>query len=90
MGRYNKALGLELKGEYNEAINEYTEALKLKQYVWSYYGIASIYGRYGDINNVVKYLSTAINMDNSVKQCAREEKDFDNVRDYKAFQDLVQ
>lgn len=89
MGRYNKALGLELKGQYDDAINEYTQALQLKQYVWSYYGIASIYGRRGDINNVVKYLTTAINMDSAVKQCAKDEKDFNNVRKYDAFQKLI-
>ncbi len=89
MGRYNKALGLELDAQYDKAIAEYQSALELNKYVWSYYGIASIYGRRGDINNVVKYLSVAINMDSAVKKVAQDERDFDNVRKYSAFQKLV-
>lgn len=88
-GHYAKALALELYGHYDEAIKEYNRALCIEKYVWSYYGIASIYGRRGDIENVVKYLQMAINMDKAAKECAKKEEDFNNVRKYKEFQDLI-
>lgn len=88
-GRYAKALSLELYAHYDEALDEYNKALQIEQYVWSYYGMASIYGRRGDINNVVKYLKEAINLNPAVKGCAKTEEDFDNVRKYKEFQDLI-
>lgn len=88
-GRFNKALAYELYGHYDEAIQWYNNALKVEKYVWSYYGIASIYGRKGDIANTTKYLNMAIDMDPGVKSLAKEEKDFDNVRKYPEFQQLI-
>lgn len=88
-GHYAKALALELYGYFDEAIDEYNRALCIEKYVWSYYGIASIYGRRGDIDNVVKYLQMAINMDKAAKECAKKEEDFNNVRKYKQFQNLI-
>lgn len=88
-GRYAKALALELYGHYDEALAEYNSALEVNKYIWSYYGIASIYGRRGDIDNVVKYLKLAISIDPVVKKCAKDEPDYDNVRKYKEFQDLI-
>ncbi|WMJ80380.1 hypothetical protein RBU49_16490 [Clostridium sp. MB40-C1] len=88
-GRFNKALGYELYGHYDEALRWYDKALEVERYIWSYYGKASIYGRRGDINNTVKYLKIAINMDSSVKKIAEEERDFNNVRKFKEFKELV-
>lgn len=88
-GRYAKALAFELYAHYDEALAEYNSALEIENYVWSYYGIASIYGRRGDIDNVVKYLKIAISLNPAVKECAKTEEDYDNVRKYKEFQDLI-
>lgn len=89
-GRFNKALALELWGYYNDALKWYDKALELNNNdVWSYYGKASIYGRGGDVANTVKYLQKAINLDASVKNFARDEKDFDPVRSSDEFQQLV-
>lgn len=88
-GRFNKALAYELYGHYDEALRWYDKALEIENYVWSYYGKASIYGRRGDVENTVKYLKIAIEMDVSVKNEARNEKDFDNVRNSAEFKKLV-
>lgn len=88
-GRFNKALAYELYGHYDEALSWYDKALEVEKYVWSYYGKASIYGRRGDVANTVKYLKIAINMQESVKEEAKKEKDFDNVRNSKEFMELV-
>ncbi|WP_415875492.1 tetratricopeptide repeat protein [Clostridium sp.] len=88
-GRFNKALAYELYGHYDEALSWYDKALEVEKYVWSYYGKASIYGRRGDVANTVKYLKIAIDMQESVKEEAKKEKDFDNVRNSKEFMELV-
>ncbi|GAA0078248.1 hypothetical protein UT300005_26260 [Clostridium sp. CTA-5] len=86
---FNKALTYELYGELDEALVWYNKNLEVEEYVWTYYGIASIYGRRGDIQNTVTYLKKAINIDESVKKEARDEADFNPVRDYKEFQELI-
>lgn len=88
-GRFNKALAYELYGHYDEALKWYDKALEVENYVWSYYGKASIYGRRGDVENTVRYLKIAIAMDTNVKNEARNEKDFDNVRNSPKFKELV-
>lgn len=87
--RFNKALNYELYGKYDKALTWYDKALEVEDYVWSYYGKASIYGRKGDVENTIKYLKIAILMDSAVKNEAKTESDFDNVRDFKEFQDLI-
>lgn len=88
-GLFNKALALELYAHYDEALQWYDKALSVENYIWSYYGKASIYGRRGDVANSVANLKIAIEMDNSVKDVARQEPDFNNVRNSKEFQDLI-
>lgn len=88
-GRFNKALALELYGHYDDSLTWYNKALELEDYVWSYYGIASIYGRRGDVENTVKYLKKAVDKDSSVKATAKEEADFDKVKNSKEFKELV-
>ncbi|MEA4827938.1 MAG: tetratricopeptide repeat protein, partial [Clostridium sp.] len=75
--RFNKALAYELYGNYDEALKWYDKALEVENYIWSYYGKASIYGRLGDVENTTKYLKIAIDMDANVKNEAKKEKDFD-------------
>jgi len=87
--RFNKALAYELYGHYDEALQWYDKALEVENYVWSHYGKASIYGRKGDVANTVKYLKVAIEMDPNVKEEAKKEADFNNVRNSEEFQNLV-
>ncbi|NRD78936.1 hypothetical protein HPT25_16350 [Bacillus sp. BRMEA1] len=86
---FNKALAYELYRHFDEAITWYKKDLAVENYVWTYYGIASIYGRRGDVANTVKYLKLAISFGAYTKTAAKTEKDFDNVRNSKEFQSLV-
>lgn len=90
---FNKALALELYAHYNEALKVYHETIPIARpnwKKWSYYGIAAIYGRRGDVKDTVEYLKQAIAMDPvRVKQVARTESDFDNVRSSPSFQALL-
>lgn len=87
--RFNKALTYELYENMDEALAWYNKSLESEEYVWSYYGIASIYGRIGDIDNTITYLNKAIYMDKSVKDFAKTEHDFDLVRSSKEFKEEI-
>lgn len=87
--RFNKALANELYNHYDEAIIWYNKALEIEKFEWSYYGIASIYGRKGDVANTVKYLKLAIEINPGVRNTARNEADFDNVRQSPEFKKLI-
>lgn len=87
--RFNKALAYELYAKYDDALKWYDKALEVENFVWSHYGKASIYGRRGDVENTVKNLKTAIDMDPTVKDIAKDEVDFNNVRNSKEFQELI-
>ena len=71
------------------ALKWYNKALEVEEYVWSYYGISSIYGRRGDIDNTMKYLNKAIQMDSGVKEVAKTEHDFDPVKNSEEFKKAV-
>ncbi|ABR32381.1 tetratricopeptide repeat protein [Clostridium beijerinckii] len=87
--RFNKALTYELYGKMDDALEWYNKALDVEDYEWSYYGIASIYGRRGDIKNTMLYLNKAIQMDASIKEIAKEEHDFDTVKNSEEFKKAV-
>lgn len=87
--RFNKALAYELYGYYDDSLKWYDKALEVENYIWSYYGKASIYGRKGDVQNTIKYLKTAIDMSSDIKEIAREESDFNPVKNSKEFQKLI-
>ncbi|MCE5221118.1 MAG: hypothetical protein LLF98_07600 [Clostridium sp.] len=87
--RFNKALTYELYENMDQALEWYNKALEVEDYVWSYYGIASIYGRRGDVVNTMTYLNKAIQIDSGVKEEAKTEHDFDSVNNSKEFQKAV-
>lgn len=88
--RFNKALANELYNHYDEAIKWYEKALEVEKFEWSYYGIASVYGRKGDVSNTVRYLKLAIEINQSIKDVAKNEEDFDKVRNSVEFKQLIQ
>ncbi|KGN02391.1 hypothetical protein Z969_05565 [Clostridium novyi A str. 4570] len=89
-GRFNKALAYELYGYYDESLKWYDKALEVENYIWSYYGKASIYGRLGDVDNTIKYLKIALSMDSTIKDTIKSERDFDPVRNDPKFKNLVE
>lgn len=86
---FNKGLTYELYGNMEEALNWYNKDLEVEEYEWTYYGIASIYGRRGDVDNTVKYLKKAIEINPEVKEEAKTEKDFNPVKSSKDFENLI-
>ena len=94
-GLFNKALNYELYNKLDDALEWYDKALSVEEYMWSYYGKASIYGRRGDAENTVKYLKKAIevaakeNNDQALKDDAKTEHDFDPVRGNEEFDNLI-
>jgi tetratricopeptide (TPR) repeat protein len=89
-GHFNLGLANELAGRWDPAISAYLEAIELDDKdVWSYYGIASIYGRFGNTQKVREYLEQAIILNPAVKEIARKEHDFDPVRQDPGFQKLI-
>lgn len=90
-GHFNQGLANELAGRWDQAIAAYQKALQLdNRDTWSYYGIASIYGRLGNIDKVLEYLKPAISLNPDVKEVARNEHDFVPVREDPRFQTLVE
>jgi tetratricopeptide (TPR) repeat protein len=87
--RFNKALTYELFGKMDEALEWYNKDLEVENYEWSYYGMASIYGRKGDVKNTVTYLNKAIQIDSGVKEVAKTEHDFDPVKNSDEFRNAV-
>lgn len=86
---FNKGLTYELYGNMNEALKWYNKDLEIEDYEWTYYGIASIYGRKGDVSNTIKYLRKAIEINPLVKDEAKKEVDFDPVRGNQEFDSLI-
>ncbi len=90
-GHFNQGLANELAGRWDIAIAAYQKALQIdNRDTWSYYGIASIYGRQGNVAKVLEYLEPAINLDPDVREVARAERDFASVQKDPRFQTLVQ
>ena len=87
--RFNKALALELFGHYTESLEWYRKALEIEDDLWSYYGIASIYGRKGDVKNAIENLKIAIEKNPTVREIAAHEEDFNNIKNSKEFKDLI-
>lgn len=87
--RFNKALTYELYENFDKALEWYNKDLEVEDYEWTYYGIASIYGRKGDVINTMTYLNKAIQMDAGVKEVAKTEHDFDPVKDSEEFKKAV-
>jgi tetratricopeptide (TPR) repeat protein len=87
---FNKALAYELYANYDTALYWYDRAIAIDpKSVWSYYGKAAIYGRRGDVPDTVEYLKQAIDLNPEVKKFARQEEDFNNVKNSLEFQNLV-
>lgn len=87
--RFNKALTYELYGDMDKAMEWYIKALEIEDYVWSYYGIASIYARKGNVEETMKYLNKAIELDSNVKEVAKDEEDFNAVKNSEEFKKSV-
>lgn len=87
--RFNKGLAYSYNKQFDNAILWYNNSLELENYVWSHYGKAAVYAQKNDLSNTISSLQIAINMDSSIKQLAKSEKDFDLVKNKQTFKDLL-
>lgn len=94
-GLYTKAFNYELHEKFDDALVFYDKSLEVEEYMWTYYGKASIYGRRGDVVSTVANLKKAIEVEGAkenesgVKKEARTEKDFNPVRGNAEFEALI-
>lgn len=88
-GMFCKARSYEIYGRYSEALDCYDKAISLEDFVWSYYGKASVYGRMGDAANACKYLKIAIDKKPEVLEEAKKDVDFAEIRDKSEFKQLI-
>lgn len=90
---FSKGLAYELISDFENAMVWYDKAIELApgdpQNAWSYYGKARIYARTDDFSMCMENFKKAIEMNPSVKEAAKTEKDFDNVKDREEFNNLI-
>jgi tetratricopeptide (TPR) repeat protein len=87
--RFNKALAYSYNKDFENGIIWYDKSLELNDYCWSYYGKAAIYGQLNDVDKAVENLKSAIDLNESVKNNAKYEKDFNLIKDEESFKDLL-
>jgi len=59
-------------------------------YVDPYYNLACIYSKRGDVSKSLDYLKMAVQLNNSVKNWVKNDKDFGNVSSLKEFKEIVE
>lgn len=89
-GYFNKALVYKGLKQYDESVVDFQKNIALEpNNAWAYYGIATIYADTKQNGQALDYLQKAISCDASVKQTAKEQSHWDNLRSDKTFQSLV-
>lgn len=87
---FNKAMAYKLQKDYKNALIWFDKTISFDpQNTWSYFGKATIYSEWNDAPRAVEELRKAIGTDPGVKDAARNEKDFDNVRNDPEFVKLL-
>lgn len=78
------------KGLPDLALKEYQKAVSIDPfYDTSYYNIGCLYSKKADKVKALFHLKKAISLNKENKEWARDETDFDNIRNDKAFKELV-
>lgn len=89
-GYFNRALIYKGLKEYDASIADFQKDIALKPAdAWAYYGIATIYADTSQNANALDYLRKAVAIDDSVKETAKEQSHWDNLRDDATFQSIV-
>lgn len=88
---YDMAMANKLQNNYDQSLYWFEKTIGSDpQNTWSYYGIATIYADRGEIEASLKYLQKAIELDQAVKEVAREQSHFDSMRNNPQFKAMVQ
>lgn len=89
-GYFNRALIYKGLKQYDKSIADFQKNIDITpSAAWAYYGIATIYADTKQTDPALSYLQKAINLDSSIKQTAKEQDHWDNLRDNATFQTLV-
>ena len=89
-GYFNRALIYKGLKEYDASIADFQKDIALKPAdAWAYYGIATIYADTLQNADAIEYLRKAAALDDAVKQTAKEQSHWDNLRDDAVFQSIV-
>lgn len=87
---YNKGNALFLLKRYDEAITAYDNALKINpDYDTALYNKACSYSLKGDTLNALDFLKEAIALNPNLQDSAKNDSDFDNIRQDPLFQNLM-
>ena len=86
----NRGIALGLLGRYDDAQKAHGQAIALGLHgPYTFYNRSSTYSVWGKPDEAVDDLRRAIEGDAKYRQMAREDSDFDNIRDDPRFQELV-
>ncbi|MBS9391665.1 MAG: tetratricopeptide repeat protein [Dolichospermum sp. LBC05a] len=87
---YNRGISLGNLGRYEEAISSYDKAVEFKpDFHEAWYNKACGYALQGNIEQAIENLQTAINLHPEVREWAKNNSDFDAIREDKRFQELI-
>ena len=76
-------------GEYEQVIERGREAIEAHEYALPFYNLACAESLAGHKDDAIEHLRRAIERQEPLRSLAREDSDFDAVRDEPAFQELV-
>jgi len=86
----NRGVTYDNQGNHTQAIADYDQALKLKpNLALAYYNKACVYSLKRDIKAAIENLQRATDLDAKLREDAKTDSDFDNIRKDKQFQALV-
>ena len=87
---YDLAMAYKLQNNYDQSLYWFEKTIQGDpRNTWSYYGIATIYADRGNTRESLNYLKKAIDLDQGVKEVAREQSHFAKMRNLPEFQALT-
>ena len=79
------------KKRHEEAMELFIKALAAKEdYVDPYYNLACLYSQLGNVSASLWYLERAVKIDDSVREWAKHDTDFEKFRDLPAFKKITE
>lgn len=77
-------------GKTDKALFEFEKIVKINpNYPTAYYNIACVYSLKKDKYKALKFLEQSIKMDKSLKEVAKNDSDFDNIKNESKFKELI-
>ena len=90
MAYNNRGVAYHALQDYARAIEDYGRAIELSpEYATAYYNTACAYALMGEAGEAYEWLEKAIGLDEKYRKLARDDKDFDGIREDERFKALV-